>query len=68
MRDPDRIDRVCEKLRLLWHRYPDQRLGQLIENYVIPSGEMRGPLTSWLFQCEDDATEENLNKKLKENA
>lgn len=29
MRDPARIDRMIEKLRVLWHSSPDQRLGQL---------------------------------------
>ncbi len=32
MRDPERIDRICEKLKTLWHEMPDQRLGQLLMN------------------------------------
>jgi hypothetical protein len=30
MRNPERIDRLTEKLNQLWHRNPDMRLGQLI--------------------------------------
>ena len=66
MRDPERIDRMVEKLRTLWHRHPDQRLGQLIENYVIPSGEMRGASTAWLFYTEDEETEALLDTMLEE--
>lgn len=64
MRDPKRIDRILAKLGELWKLYPDQRLGQLIENYVIPTGEMRGPNTCWLFYAEDDVSELNLDKVL----
>lgn len=30
MRDPDRIPIILDKLRNLWQKYPDLRLGQLI--------------------------------------
>jgi hypothetical protein len=33
-RDPARIDRMCELLRQLWQRHPDQRMGQLIGNLL----------------------------------
>jgi hypothetical protein len=65
MRDPKRIERICEKLRRLWHECPDQRLGQLIENYVIPSGNLRGSITCWIFYAEDDETERKLDQELK---
>lgn len=32
MRDPKRIDRILELIRQEWEKYPDQRLGQLLEN------------------------------------
>jgi hypothetical protein len=32
MREPNRI--IIERLRLLWIKHPDLRLGQLIENMV----------------------------------
>ena len=66
MRDPKRIDRMCEKLRKIWRECPDQRLGQLIENHIIPSGEMRGETTCWLFYKEDDETEKQMDKSLRE--
>lgn len=37
MRDPKRIKRVCGLLEMAWSRYPDQRLGQLLLNYVFGS-------------------------------
>lgn len=30
MRDPARIDDICDRLKAVWHQYPDMRLGQLI--------------------------------------
>lgn len=64
MRDPERIDRICEKLKKFWKKVPDQRLGQVIENYIIPSGDMRGADTCWIFYYEDDGVEENLDALL----
>ncbi len=32
MRDPARIDVVIEKLRDIWKRNPDMRLGQMVAN------------------------------------
>ena len=32
MRDPRRIDRLLEKLRIIWDAHRDQRLGQLVNN------------------------------------
>jgi hypothetical protein len=62
MRDPNRIDRVLRKLGRIWHRFPDQRLGQLLENYVFFDGE-RGDRTSVaLFHQDDYLTEENLDR------
>ena len=37
MRDPGRIPKVLEVLSKTWHKYPDQRLCQIISN-AIPSG------------------------------
>lgn len=35
-RNPKRIERIAEKLALLWKMYPDLRLGQLLENLPKP--------------------------------
>lgn len=52
MRDPARIDRILEKLRAYWKKYPDMRLGQIVEN-ATPEGED-------VFNVEDDVVERLL--------
>lgn len=32
MRDPERIPIILDYIKLLWEKYPDQRLGQLLIN------------------------------------
>ena len=32
MRDPNRIDEFCNELARMWHKVPDWRFGQLIDN------------------------------------
>ena len=65
MRNPERIHEILEQLRSLWMEFPDQRLGQLLENYVFTNGQ-RGDRTSCLlFFQEDDDTKKILNKLLK---
>ena len=34
MRDKNRIDRILDRLKTLWKKYPDLRLGQLILNVI----------------------------------
>jgi len=34
MRDPERIDKFCEELAVQWHKVPDWRFGQLINNVI----------------------------------
>ena len=61
-RDPERIDEVIDNLRALWKSHPNQRLGQLLENYVFYNGK-RGDSTSCsLFYQEDDATLTNIKR------
>ena len=61
MRNPKRIKRILEKIERLWNRAPDQRLGQLLENYIFIRGQ-RGDKTSVrLFFQEDDDTEESID-------
>ena len=56
MRDPKRIDEILKELEILWKKYPDQRLGQILENYVLFNGR-RGDNTSVkLFYQEDSDT------------
>lgn len=63
MRDPKRIDEICEALKVAWHQYPDQRLGQLMENYIFPSYFLNDRSSVAMpFWQEDDVTLEKLRK------
>lgn len=55
MRDLERIDRICQKLNKVWKEIPDQRLGQLLENYIFG----RDSQNIW-FQ-DDDCTERRFD-------
>ena len=59
MRDPKRIDEMCEQLKKLWKLQPDIRLGQLVCN-TLPQ--------NILFYVEDDKALEIINKKIEEAA
>lgn len=61
MRDIKRIKRICDKLELIWHYFPDQRLGQLLENYVFGHHLNTG---GCIFNHEDDETEVKLDALL----
>ena len=58
MRDPNRIDGICDLLKEVWKQYPDWRLGQLIFN-----------LTGMYdcFHVEDDTLEEALKINLQKD-
>lgn len=58
MRDPKRIDKVLKEISVIWHKYPDMRLGQLIGNVL------EGPN---LYYVEDDGLV-NALKDTYENA
>lgn len=49
MRDPSRIDVICDALKDYWHRVPEWRLGQLIVNAIRPT-----PQYPDAFFVEDD--------------
>lgn len=60
MRDPARIERIVRLLEQRWKEQPDQRLGQLVVNFMREKdwGEW-----SWeidVFNVEDDALEAAL--------
>jgi len=62
MRDPKRIKKILKELETLWNQYPDQRLGQILENYVYINGA-RGDNTSVaLFFQEDNKTLKMIKK------
>jgi uncharacterized protein YutD len=54
-------------LKTIWEKYPDQRLGQVLENYVFLEGTRGKDQTSiHLFYQEDDVTLKNLQDIIKE--
>ena len=59
MRDPKRIKRICKKLEKIWNTVPDQRLGQLLSNYIF------GYKTDIFFQ-EDNISEQILDEIVEE--
>ncbi len=60
MRDLKRIDRILRKLGELWRRVPDQRFGQFVDNYIIPSGLPAYQLGPLRFE-EDDVVEARID-------
>lgn len=66
MRDPKRIDEILKNFRVLWKKHPNQRFGQILENYLL-SNQFRGDGTSReLFYTEDNKYLERLKLILKE--
>jgi hypothetical protein len=56
MRDLKRIPIILEELRKLWEKCPDQRLGQLLENFVFFHGQVGDKISVGFFYQEDDLT------------
>lgn len=63
MCDPDRFDRVIEKLWAVWKTQPDMRLGQLLVNVIRPSQPC-----PQIFGVEDAIVESKLDKYPDPNA
>jgi hypothetical protein len=58
MRDEKRIERILEKIKILWEDYPDTRFFQLISNFKYNyNGDM--------FNYEDSEFEKVLDAELK---
>lgn len=55
MRDPKRIPEILNELKKTWARFPDLRLGQLIDNIVS-----RSPCP--LFYIEDEDLIERIKR------
>lgn len=56
MREPERIKRVCLLLEEVWCHFPQQRLGQLLLNFVFGSYGM----DHHIYNKEDDEVEKIL--------
>ena len=50
MRDPKRIEKYCDELKLIWEKVPDWRFGQLMMNTL---GEVQNKVGNDLFFVED---------------
>lgn len=60
MRDPARIPRILEALRVEWEKQPDLRLGQLLLNaHSEPEGDHEEPARR-LFYTEDERIVANV--------
>lgn len=55
MRDPKRVDRILEKIKKIWKRYPDLRLFQLLGNCLPTNGDH--------YYVDDDIIEKLLGEK-----
>lgn len=57
MRGVNRIYDILMKFQDLWEKYPDQRFGQIISNYLAKDNED-------IFYIEDDEISQRLTDKL----
>ena len=66
MRDLNRIDKFCDKLKTIWHQVPDWRFGQLMLNFFSNIDSTFG------FYVEDEelfkALDEYIKERVEENA
>lgn len=62
MRDINRIDDFCDRLKEVWKTVPDWRFGQLICNTF---GEVQNRTKQDVFYIEDDKMIESLEKLFK---
>jgi hypothetical protein len=60
MRDINRIHEICAELEKAWLKSPDQRLGQLLENYIFPIKIIDHQTVCLPFFQEDDITLKKL--------
>lgn len=54
MRDEEIKGKIIAKLATLWMLHPEQRFGQLLENYIFPSVQLKTGKTA-LTWFQDDA-------------
>lgn len=64
MRDPNRIDIICDTLKELWYRFPDYRFTQLLSNFVICSSTCDGDNIN--FYQEDNTTYSKIRYTLEQ--
>lgn len=62
MRNPDRIDTILDKIRMVWIQYPDMRYGQLLINIWYLKEAADPFCIADCFHYEDDVLEKCLDK------
>jgi len=62
MKDPDRIDEILKLISEIWHKNPDLRLCQLIENCFPEQVDDYGLRAVDLYYLEDDELQDRLEK------
>lgn len=60
LKDPTRIPKILGLLGAAWQRQPDQRLGQLLDNARVLSGNKAD-----IFYVDDQAMEDGLKEFIK---
>jgi len=63
IRDPKRIDEILELISKIWHKNPDLRLIQLIENCFPEMVDEYGIRDTDLYYIEDNELQDRLEKK-----
>ena len=63
MRDPKRINKFCDRLKAVWHQFPDLRFGQLVQ---IVLNDLPYPNSS--FYIEDEELIKHFENWAKENS
>ena len=64
MRDPDRIEKMLDRIEELWDKYPDLRLGQLIMIIVSQADRFKSVANPDIFNIEDDEMMTLMDKML----
>jgi len=64
LRDKKRIKRILVLIEKVWNKYPDDRLGQLLENEVFGYNAITD---KQVFHIEDDKLEEYLKTIIKKS-
>ncbi len=61
-KDSKRIADIIDALEILWRKYPQMRLWQLLENYIFTKGERGDKTSAALFLQEDSVTLRKINE------
>jgi len=62
---PNYNKQILKLLEKLWQKYPNMRLGQLLENFIFLDGERGDKTSQELYYQYDEKTIKRINKELK---